>query len=218
MDEDFDGDLESPIADILQCTPDSKGDHILAARFLNRFVPPKIAWIHLDLAASNRSRRARAYADRFHRVSACAIATHLLLDHGVLSGASVLASKRANWLLANWPERIRAGKPSHERSRAAASVAASRYCALLWPVSSVRAIAAQSPHATTLTITRPDDWHLHVRDGAHLASVVPFTARQFARAVIMPNLKPPVTTVAQARGLSRAHSARRSRRLSHSNR
>lgn len=52
---------------------------------------------------------------------------------------------------------------------------------------------------TTLTITRPDDWHLHVRDGAHLASVVPFTARQFGRAIIMPNLKPPVTTVALAR-------------------
>ena len=51
---------------------------------------------------------------------------------------------------------------------------------------------------TDLNILRPDDWHLHVRDGAHLASVVPFTARQFARAVIMPNLKPPVTTVAQA--------------------
>jgi dihydroorotase len=51
----------------------------------------------------------------------------------------------------------------------------------------------------TLTITRPDDWHLHVRDGAHLASVVPFTARQFGRAIIMPNLKPPVTTVANAR-------------------
>lgn len=50
----------------------------------------------------------------------------------------------------------------------------------------------------TLTITRPDDWHLHVRDGAQLASVVPFTARQFARAVVMPNLKPPVKTVAQA--------------------
>ncbi len=50
----------------------------------------------------------------------------------------------------------------------------------------------------TLKITRPDDWHLHVRDGAHLASVVPFTARQFARAVIMPNLKPPITTVEQA--------------------
>ncbi len=51
----------------------------------------------------------------------------------------------------------------------------------------------------TLTLLQPDDWHLHVRDGAHLASTVPFTARQFARAVIMPNLKPPVTTVAQAR-------------------
>lgn len=51
----------------------------------------------------------------------------------------------------------------------------------------------------TLTILRPDDWHLHVRDGAQLASVVPFTARQFARAVIMPNLKPPVTTVAMAK-------------------
>src|SRR5215218_9579696 len=52
--------------------------------------------------------------------------------------------------------------------------------------------------ASSLRILRPDDWHLHVRDGAQLASVVPFTARQFARAVIMPNLKPPVTTVAQA--------------------
>ncbi len=51
---------------------------------------------------------------------------------------------------------------------------------------------------STLTITRPDDWHLHVRDGAQLASVVPFTARQFARAVIMPNLRPPVTTVPAA--------------------
>ena len=48
------------------------------------------------------------------------------------------------------------------------------------------------------TITRPDDWHLHVRDGAALAAVVPHTARQFARAVIMPNLRPPVTTTAQA--------------------
>ena len=43
------------IADVLQCTPDSKGDHILAARFLNRFVPAQVPWIHLDLAASNRS-------------------------------------------------------------------------------------------------------------------------------------------------------------------
>ncbi len=50
----------------------------------------------------------------------------------------------------------------------------------------------------TLTITRPDDWHLHVRDGDALRAVVPHTAAQFARAVIMPNLKPPVTTAAQA--------------------
>ena len=50
----------------------------------------------------------------------------------------------------------------------------------------------------TLTITRPDDWHLHVRDGAALASVVPHTATQFGRAIIMPNLRPPVTTTAQA--------------------
>jgi len=49
-----------------------------------------------------------------------------------------------------------------------------------------------------ITITRPDDWHLHVRDGAALAAVLPDTARQFARAVIMPNLRPPVTTAAMA--------------------
>lgn len=55
MDEDYDSDLESSIADILHCTMDSKGDHILAARFLNRFVPEEIPWIHLDLATSNRS-------------------------------------------------------------------------------------------------------------------------------------------------------------------
>jgi dihydroorotase len=52
--------------------------------------------------------------------------------------------------------------------------------------------------AQTLTITRPDDWHLHVRDGEALRTVVPHTAAQFGRAIIMPNLKPPVTTAAQA--------------------
>lgn len=51
---------------------------------------------------------------------------------------------------------------------------------------------------TMLTIPRPDDWHLHLRDGDLLATVVPFTARQFARALIMPNLQPPVTTTTQA--------------------
>jgi dihydroorotase len=51
---------------------------------------------------------------------------------------------------------------------------------------------------SSITLTRPDDWHLHVRDGAALAAVLPATARQFARAIIMPNLRPPVTTAAQA--------------------
>lgn len=50
----------------------------------------------------------------------------------------------------------------------------------------------------TLLLTRPDDWHLHLRDEAALASVLPYTARQFARAIVMPNLRPPVTTAAQA--------------------
>jgi dihydroorotase len=49
-----------------------------------------------------------------------------------------------------------------------------------------------------LTLRRPDDWHLHLRDGAALASVLPHTAAQFARAIVMPNLKPPVTTTAHA--------------------
>ncbi len=49
-----------------------------------------------------------------------------------------------------------------------------------------------------ITIRRPDDWHVHLRDDEMMAAVVPFTARQFSRAIVMPNLKPPVTTVEQA--------------------
>ncbi|MCL4316487.1 MAG: dihydroorotase [Gammaproteobacteria bacterium] len=49
-----------------------------------------------------------------------------------------------------------------------------------------------------ITLTRPDDWHLHLRDGAALAAVLPHTAERFARAIVMPNLKPPVTATAQA--------------------
>ena len=49
-----------------------------------------------------------------------------------------------------------------------------------------------------LTITRPDDWHLHLRDGDALRSVLPDTAKQFARAIVMPNLRPPITTTEQA--------------------
>jgi dihydroorotase len=52
--------------------------------------------------------------------------------------------------------------------------------------------------ADEITITRPDDWHLHVRDGAALAAVLPDTARQFGRAIIMPNLRLPITTAAMA--------------------
>jgi dihydroorotase len=56
----------------------------------------------------------------------------------------------------------------------------------------------ESTAVQTLRLTRPDDWHLHLRDGAVLASVLPHTAHQFARAIVMPNLKPPVTTTEQA--------------------
>ena len=52
--------------------------------------------------------------------------------------------------------------------------------------------------ADSLTLARPDDWHLHLRDGAAMASVLAHSARQFARAIVMPNLKPPVTTTDQA--------------------
>lgn len=59
------------------------------------------------------------------------------------------------------------------------------------------AASAAAAQRDSLTITRPDDWHLHVRDGAGLASVVPHTAATFGRAVIMPNLQPPLTSVSQ---------------------
>ena len=55
MDEDYDTDLESRTADIVQCAVDGKGDHILAARFLKRFVPAATPWVHVDLAAASRS-------------------------------------------------------------------------------------------------------------------------------------------------------------------
>lgn len=51
---------------------------------------------------------------------------------------------------------------------------------------------------TTITITRPDDWHLHLRDGKQMQAVLPYSAQQFARAIIMPNLKPPIVTTEMA--------------------
>jgi dihydroorotase (EC 3.5.2.3) len=59
-------------------------------------------------------------------------------------------------------------------------------------------IFRMNPDLQLLTITRPDDWHLHLRDDAALAYTVPWTAAQFARAIVMPNLRPPVVTTAQA--------------------
>ena len=60
------------------------------------------------------------------------------------------------------------------------------------------------PHdVDSITIRRPDDWHAHLRDGAMLAQVLPYTARQFARAIVMPNLLPPVRTVSEARAYRR---------------
>ncbi len=57
---------------------------------------------------------------------------------------------------------------------------------------------APSDRLDSISITRPDDWHVHLRDGAALAAVAPHTAAQFARAIVMPNLKTPVTTATQA--------------------
>src|SRR5271168_1236701 len=54
-----------------------------------------------------------------------------------------------------------------------------------------------------ITLRRPDDWHVHLRDGAMLSTVLPFTARQFARAIVMPNLASPVTDIAAARAYRR---------------
>jgi hypothetical protein len=59
-------------------------------------------------------------------------------------------------------------------------------------------IERASRMADSITIRRPDDWHVHLRDGAMMAAVLPHTARQFARAIVMPNLVPPVTTIAGA--------------------
>ncbi len=67
---------------------------------------------------------------------------------------------------------------------------------------------SNSAMPATLTLTRPDDWHLHLRDGAMLEDILPHTAKQFARAIVMPNLKPPVTTTALASGYrDRIHAA-----------
>jgi leucyl aminopeptidase len=93
MDEDYDTDLDSQVADILQCTPDSKGDHILAARFLARFVGKDIGWVHVDLASSNRA------GGLAHIPTDCTgfgvrFAVQLLLHEGLGSGAWDVGKKK----------------------------------------------------------------------------------------------------------------------------
>jgi leucyl aminopeptidase len=109
MDEDYDLELDSTIADILQCTPDSKADHILAARFLNRFVPASIPWIHLDLAASNRS-GGLGHIPTDYTGFGVRYATHLLLDHD-LPGLRERAGRQTGKLTAGKPANRPTGKP-----------------------------------------------------------------------------------------------------------
>src|SRR5215469_12584663 len=75
-----------------------------------------------------------------------------------------------------------------------------------WPASprfsckdaATRQVRAMPSTIDQISIRRPDDWHVHLRDGAMMAAVLPLTARQFARAIVMPNLVPPVMTIADA--------------------
>jgi leucyl aminopeptidase len=93
MDEDFDSDLESSIADVLQCTPDSKGDHILAARFLSKFVPAEIPWIHIDLAAGNRA-GGLAHVPTDFTGFGVRYTTQLLLEQDLLTGGRMKRARR----------------------------------------------------------------------------------------------------------------------------
>jgi leucyl aminopeptidase len=93
MDEDFDADLETPIADVLQCTMEGKGDHILAARFLNKFVPAEIPWVHIDLASSNRS-GGLGHILTDYTGFGVRYATHLLLDQGLVGTSKRRRSKK----------------------------------------------------------------------------------------------------------------------------
>lgn len=83
MDRDFDEDLDSPIADVMQCTLDNKGDHILAARFLGRFVPDDVPWAHLDLSSSERKGGLAHVPSEFTGFGV-RFATQLIADGGLL--------------------------------------------------------------------------------------------------------------------------------------
>ena len=142
--------MESSVADVLQCAADGKGDHIFAARFLSRFVPNDIAWLHLDLAAGTR--------------------------HG---GLAHIATEITGFGVRYTLDLLRRG----------------------WP--------AQACRMNRLTLRRPDDWHVHLRDAAALKAVVRFTAERFGRAIVMPNLEAPDYHRRVGRRLPRSASWRR---------
>ncbi len=87
LDADFDSDIDSKVADVQQCSADGKGDHILAARFLQRFVPKESAWVHLDLAPALRHGGLGAVPTDITGFGA-RYALELLLAHGVLDKLS----------------------------------------------------------------------------------------------------------------------------------
>ncbi len=83
MDDDYDSDLETAVADLLQCSMEGKGDHILAARFLNHFVPAETPWIHVDMSASNHHGGLAHIPSDFTGFGV-RFATHLLLKSQLL--------------------------------------------------------------------------------------------------------------------------------------
>lgn len=92
MDEDFDEALESRVADVLQCSTDNDGDHILAARFLQRFVPRETPWLHIDLAAGHR-KGGLGLIPTAQTGFGVRLTLAMLLDHGLLESTAGDASK-----------------------------------------------------------------------------------------------------------------------------
>ena len=143
MDADYDTDLESSVADVMQCAVDGKGDHILAARFLNRFVPKDIAWLHLDL--SRPASRSGGLAHIGTDITGFGVRYTLeLLRRGMAAAAREARDDDADPA----PSRRLARAPARRRRHGGGG-------------------AASPPSAS-------------------------------ARAIVMPNLKPPITTTALA--------------------
>ena len=162
FDEDYDSDLESKVADIVQCAVEGKGDHILAARFLSRFVPEDSRPGRTSTCPPPRARGGLGHVNTDITGFGVRYTLELLLDQNVLQVSDAT---------------------NDARSRCAGRMTGTCTCA--------------TAHA--------------------LRAVLPFTARAFARAIVMPNLKPPVTTTELAlayrqRILERCRPARASSR------